>query len=92
LAQQQKKGPTEEPHVVVPLRTDDPTVRSLRSHYHVEAGRDDRRRRRARNTLVIVALAVAAAAAGAGYWFVAHSARSQVMAPVAAPAPGSPAR
>ena len=92
LTLQQKKGPAEEPHVVVPLRTDDPTVRSLRSHYQVAAGSDDRRRRRARSVLVIVALAVAAAAAGAGYWFVAHSARAQVAAPITSPSPGTPAR
>jgi cytoskeletal protein RodZ len=90
--QQQKKGPAEEPPVVVPLRTDDPTVRSLRSHYQVEAGSDDRRRRRARSVLVIVAIAVAAAAAGAGYWFVAKASRGQTAAPVTTPAPATPAR
>lgn len=89
---QQKRGPAEEPHTVVPLRTDDPTVRSLRSHYQVEAGRDDRRRRRARSLLVILAIAVTAAAAGAGYWFVAHSMRGQTAVPVQSAPSASPAR
>lgn len=69
LSAQGAKGNTDAVVPVAPLRSEDATVHSLRSHYNVKAGMDDRRRRIARTLLLVAALVVAATAAGAGLWY-----------------------
>lgn len=86
LSQQGVKANADAAAPVAPLRAEDPTVHSLRSHYNVKAGADDRRRRLARTLLLVAALVVVAAAAGAGLWYAAR-ALGERAAPASSPAP-----